>query len=107
MRAPLGLLPARAPTRSYRCHTGQPRRFAMSTRCRVWIIWTALLCGFLLANIGLTVVENRTARAAAQEKQANADRPIVFKGAKIHTAAGQPIERGVLVVQHGKIVAVG
>ncbi|MBL8796882.1 MAG: hypothetical protein JNM56_23475, partial [Planctomycetia bacterium] len=35
------------------------------------------------------------------------DKPIAFKGAKIHTAAGAPIERGTLVVHQGKIVAVG
>jgi imidazolonepropionase-like amidohydrolase len=36
-----------------------------------------------------------------------ADQPIVYRGAKIHTAAGTPIEKGVLVVQGGKIIAVG
>src|SRR5262245_1782512 len=33
--------------------------------------------------------------------------PVVFKGAKILTANGKPIEKGVLVVHKGKIVAVG
>ena len=36
-----------------------------------------------------------------------ADQPIVYRGAKIHTAAGKPIEKGVLVIQGGTIVAVG
>ena len=33
--------------------------------------------------------------------------PKVFKGATIHTVAGNPIENGVLIVQNGKITAVG
>src|SRR5262249_12846446 len=32
---------------------------------------------------------------------------LVLRGAKIYTAAGAPIERGTLVVQNGKITAVG
>jgi imidazolonepropionase-like amidohydrolase len=36
-----------------------------------------------------------------------ADRPVVFRGARIHTAAGAPLEDGVLVAHHGKIVAIG
>src|SRR5258708_16892813 len=35
------------------------------------------------------------------------DRPIVFKGALIYPVAGPAIEKGVLVVQHGHILAVG
>ncbi|HXE57400.1 MAG TPA: amidohydrolase family protein [Gemmatimonadales bacterium] len=42
-----------------------------------------------------------TTGASAQE------RPLVFRGARIIPIAGAPIERGVLVVQGGKIVAVG
>jgi imidazolonepropionase-like amidohydrolase len=34
-------------------------------------------------------------------------RPIAFVAARIHTAAGAPIDKGVLVVHKGKIVAVG
>ncbi|HYG20997.1 MAG TPA: amidohydrolase family protein [Ohtaekwangia sp.] len=33
--------------------------------------------------------------------------PIAFRGAYIHTATGNPIPQGILVVQNGKIVAVG
>jgi imidazolonepropionase-like amidohydrolase len=36
-----------------------------------------------------------------------ADGPIAFRGARIHTAAGAPIDDGVLVIEKGKIVAVG
>jgi imidazolonepropionase-like amidohydrolase len=36
-----------------------------------------------------------------------ADRPVAYKGARIHTAAGGPLDAGVLVVHNGKIVAVG
>src|SRR6266481_5168393 len=35
------------------------------------------------------------------------DAPIAFKSARIHTAAGPIIARGVLVIQKGKIIAVG
>src|SRR5262249_49626740 len=35
------------------------------------------------------------------------DVPVVYRGARIHTASGPPIERGVLVVYKAKIVAVG
>src|SRR5262249_56296768 len=33
--------------------------------------------------------------------------PIVFRGARICTAAGKPIANGILIVDRGKIVAVG
>src|SRR5262245_30652081 len=36
-----------------------------------------------------------------------ADKPIAFKGARIHTAIGALIERGVLVIQKNQILAVG
>ncbi len=35
------------------------------------------------------------------------DARVVYRGATIHTAAGAPIDRGVLVVRGGKLVAVG
>jgi imidazolonepropionase-like amidohydrolase len=37
----------------------------------------------------------------------NADVPVVYRGARIHTAAGPVIERGVLIVLKGKILDVG
>ena len=36
-----------------------------------------------------------------------ADRPIAYRGARILTAASEPIENGVLLVRKGKILAVG
>ncbi|MFD1185900.1 amidohydrolase family protein [Pontibacter rugosus] len=54
----------------------------------------------LLAALGLATLLS-TGQMLAQEQ------PHVFKGAKIITVAGQPIENGVLVVQNGKITAVG
>ena len=42
---------------------------------------------------------------AAAEKAA--PKPIVLRGARIHTAEGPPIDNGVLVIDKGKIVAVG
>jgi imidazolonepropionase-like amidohydrolase len=35
------------------------------------------------------------------------DRPIAFRGAKIHVVSGPVIARGVLIIEHGKIVAIG
>ena len=35
------------------------------------------------------------------------EQPLVFRGAQLYPISRPPIERGVLVVQHGKIVAVG
>jgi imidazolonepropionase-like amidohydrolase len=43
----------------------------------------------------------------AKDEVKSVDHPVVFKGARIHTAAGKPIDNGILVVQKGKIVAVG
>ena len=35
------------------------------------------------------------------------EQPQVFRGAKLYLISGEPIENGVLVIQNGKIVAVG
>ncbi|MCH8019003.1 amidohydrolase family protein [candidate division KSB1 bacterium] len=35
------------------------------------------------------------------------EQPHVFRGAKLYTISGEPIENGVLVIQNGKIVSVG
>jgi imidazolonepropionase-like amidohydrolase len=42
----------------------------------------------------------------AQEDRNDA-RPLVLKGARLHTAAGKPIDNGILVVERGKIVYAG
>lgn len=42
-----------------------------------------------------------------QQQQAADDVPIVYRGARIHTASGPVIERGVLIVLKGKILDVG
>ena len=42
----------------------------------------------------------------AAQKQAD-DAPVVYRGARIHTASGPVIERGVLIVLKGKILDVG
>jgi imidazolonepropionase-like amidohydrolase len=41
------------------------------------------------------------------DSSAPQEKPVVFRGARILTAAGAPIEKGALVIQRGKIVAVG
>jgi imidazolonepropionase-like amidohydrolase len=47
------------------------------------------------------------ALALAPAADAPAAGSVAFRGARIHTAAGQPIDNGVLVIDKGKIVAVG
>jgi imidazolonepropionase-like amidohydrolase len=61
-----------------------------------WLILSLMAClpGLILAT-----------RAA--DTPPSADKPIAFKGARIHSVAAPPIERGVLVTQKGKIIAVG
>jgi imidazolonepropionase-like amidohydrolase len=59
---------------------------------------TAVLLGPSLAEDD---PQNFTATGAVE------DPPIAFKGARIHTCAGAIIERGVLIVHKGKIIAVG
>jgi imidazolonepropionase-like amidohydrolase len=56
----------------------------------------ALVCLVLPSLLGLTLLGDTPA-----------DAPVAFKGATIHTAAGPKIDRGVLVIHKGKIVAVG
>ncbi len=60
-----------------------------------------LACLILPSFVGLTLL-----RAPGREAPP-ASRPVVYKGARIHTAEGPPIENGVLIVDKGKIVAVG
>src|SRR5438874_2668890 len=59
-----------------------------------------LLCLCLLPLLAL----DRGLPAAAEKAMA---KPIVLRGARIHTAQGPPIDNGVLVIHQGKIVAVG
>ncbi len=44
---------------------------------------------------------------ALPAREASGGRPIAFVGARIHTATGAPIDKGVLVIHKGKIVSVG
>jgi imidazolonepropionase-like amidohydrolase len=59
--------------------------------------------GFLLSALTLPLVLPPAHGGDAPP----ADRPVAFRGARIHTAAGAPIDNGVLVVHKGKITAVG
>src|SRR5262245_29499509 len=43
----------------------------------------------------------------AADPPAPSNKPVAFKGARIHTVVGPVIERGVLVIDKGKIAAVG
>jgi imidazolonepropionase-like amidohydrolase len=55
-----------------------------------------LLIGFFMVFLAITGFPGR-----AQ------DRPIAFKGALIYTVTGATIEKGILIVQNGRILAVG
>jgi imidazolonepropionase-like amidohydrolase len=44
---------------------------------------------------------------AAGDDPAPVDGPVAFRGARILTAVGKPIEKGTLLIKNGKIVAVG
>jgi imidazolonepropionase-like amidohydrolase len=67
------------------------RRFILS-------LATLTVTGFLL----LAFVGNAPARRKKADEKA-----VVYRGARLLTTAGAPIERGVLVIQGGKITAVG
>jgi imidazolonepropionase-like amidohydrolase len=54
----------------------------------------------------LSLLWSRGAATAADEKL-EVKAGVVFLGGRIHTAAGKPIENGYLIVDKGKIVAVG
>jgi imidazolonepropionase-like amidohydrolase len=56
-----------------------------------------LACLVLPALFALSTVGESPAR----------DKAVAFRGARIHTAEGPPIDKGVLVVEKGKIVAIG
>jgi imidazolonepropionase-like amidohydrolase len=45
--------------------------------------------------------------AAAGDTRPDADRAVAYRGARLFTAAGAPIDNGVLVVRKGKVVAAG
>lgn len=59
--------------------------------------------GLVLVQLGGMVVES----FAEAAQKIEAETPVVYRGARIHTASGPVIERGVLVVLKGKILAVG
>jgi imidazolonepropionase-like amidohydrolase len=60
---------------------------------------TVLLCTLFVLSIALVPAPAADPPAAAG--------PVAFRGARIHTAAGKPIDDGVLVIDRGKVVAVG
>jgi imidazolonepropionase-like amidohydrolase len=59
---------------------------------------------FAISTIGIAALLYFSGANAGKDP---ADGPIAFRGARIHTAAGKPIEKGVLVIAKGKIVSVG
>src|SRR4051812_12120859 len=65
--------------------------------------WLRRLHRLTLLIAFLSVALMLSQPSAAQDKE----EVHVYKGARIHTAAGPVLERGVLVVARGKVVAVG
>jgi imidazolonepropionase-like amidohydrolase len=62
----------------------------------------------ILTCLGLLLVIAAADPASTTEDTPDAkDLPLVYRGARIYTGSGPVIERGVLVVQHGKILMVG
>jgi imidazolonepropionase-like amidohydrolase len=68
----------------------------------MWCCSPILLTLCVTAALAWDWEEIEAAPAPARE-----DTLIAYKGARIHTCAGPVIERGVLVVQNGKIVTIG
>jgi imidazolonepropionase-like amidohydrolase len=62
------------------------------------------MCRACLWSVPLTLI---LAIALVPAADAPGAGPVAFRGARIHTAAGKPIDNGVLVVDKGKIVSVG
>src|SRR5688572_12783532 len=58
---------------------------------------------FLFLNLLALVI----ADALQAQPDVDSELPLVIKGPRIHTAAGASIERGVMVVHKGKIIAIG
>src|SRR5262245_42066203 len=69
-----------------------------STACRLVLATALTTLGFMLSAAA------QDAHKSGDDKK---DAPVAFKNVRIHTAAGPVIERGVLVIQKGKIIAVG
>lgn len=59
---------------------------------------------FVATGVGLVLMV--PPRLPAQDSRL-ADRPVAFRGARIHTAVDAPINNGILVIHRGKIIAVG
>ena len=76
------------------------------SRSLPWNPWFALVLFPLLvlaAAHGIAFVGD----AFTEAVQNTGEAPVVYRGARIHTAAGPVIERGVLIVLKGKILDVG
>ena len=79
-------------------------------RCSLWKLNSSIIAVIvvpILAILAATLVWFvGSAFVEAAQKQ-NDDAPVVYRGARIHTASGPVIERGVLIVMKGKILEVG
>jgi imidazolonepropionase-like amidohydrolase len=66
-----------------------------------WLAFLLIPLGLAAAGLGAYVASGDDAG------KAKAGAPVAYVGARIHTAAGPPVDDGVLVVHKGKIVGVG
>ncbi|HYT94063.1 MAG TPA: amidohydrolase, partial [Gemmataceae bacterium] len=73
-------------------------------RIKPWYLSLALL---LIALSAAGALVPPAGGDAADGRTTKADAVVAYRGARIHTAAGPVIARGVLIVHKGKIVAVG
>ena len=71
-------------------------------------ISAALVLGMaVLHHLGGQIENPSYGQVPGLEKKEADDGPVVYRGARIHTAAGPVIEKGVLIVLKGKILEVG
>jgi imidazolonepropionase-like amidohydrolase len=62
---------------------------------------------FFIVFVTLLVANWWSGTSVAREETLEVTSGLIFSGARIHTASGPPIEHGYLVIDKGKIVAVG
>ena len=72
-----------------------------------WLMLATLALFPIIALWENLSAQNKSAVSKEKEMSAADDVPVVYRGARIHTASGPVIEKGVLIVLKGKILDVG
>src|SRR5260370_35764317 len=62
--------------------------------------------GLVYCSVALAAA-SASVTAPADEAASSADTPIAYRGVRLYTVAGAPVDKGILVVHKGKILAVG